>query len=87
MGQIIHRRLNSNEDDAIAFLNEYNTEYGALVNQYVIASWNYETNLTDENANAVVSVYIPIFVPLNTALYSNRISMIGSSRRSCRSLL
>lgn len=63
MGQIIHRRLNSNEDDAIAFLNEYNTEYGALVNQYVIASWNYETNLTDENANAVVSVTSQFLFP------------------------
>lgn len=55
--------MNSNEDDAIAFLNEYNTEYGALVNQYVIASWNYETNLTDENANAVVSVTSQFLFP------------------------
>ena len=51
----VHRRLNSNEDDAIAFLAQYDSEYGPLLNQYVIASWNYETNLTDENALAVVS--------------------------------
>jgi hypothetical protein len=53
----IHRRLNSNEDDAIAFLANYDSEYGPLINQYVIASWNYETNLTDENALAVVSIH------------------------------
>lgn len=50
------RRLNSNEADAIAFLDQYNSEYGPILNQYVIASWNYETNLTDENAAAVVRV-------------------------------
>ena len=53
----VNRRLNSNEDDAIAFLANYDSEYGPLINQYVIASWNYETNLTDENALAVVSIH------------------------------
>lgn len=56
----VRRRLNSNEADAIAFLAQYDSEYGPLLNQYVIASWNYETNLTDENALAVVSTSIPI---------------------------
>nr|CAH0112907.1 unnamed protein product [Daphnia galeata] len=46
-------RSNSNEDDAIDFLANYDSEYGPLKNQYLIASWNYETNLTDENALAV----------------------------------
>ncbi len=45
---------NTNEDEAIAFLEQYNEEYGALLNKYVKASWNYETNLTDENANYLV---------------------------------
>jgi len=47
-------RLNTNENEAKAFLEEYNTKYGALLNAYVIAAWNYETNLTDENANQIV---------------------------------
>ena len=52
----LFRRLagNTNEDEAKAFLDEYNTKYGALVNGAVIAQWNYETNLTDENANQLV---------------------------------
>jgi hypothetical protein len=48
--------LNTNEDEAIAFLEHYDAEYGPIINQYVLASWNYETNLTDENAMAVVSI-------------------------------
>jgi hypothetical protein len=48
--------LNTNEDEAIAFLEHYDAEYGPILNQYVLASWNYETNLTDENAMAVVSI-------------------------------
>ena len=47
-------RLNTNENEAKAFLEEYNTKYGALLNAYVIAAWNYETNLTDANANQIV---------------------------------
>lgn len=50
----VFRRLNTNEADAIAFLDQYNAEFPPILNRYVIASWNYETNLTDENANAVV---------------------------------
>ncbi len=48
-------KLNTNEADAIAFLEKYNNEYGVLLNEYVIASWNYETNLTSENAAVLVS--------------------------------
>ena len=48
-------KLNSNEADAVAFLEKYNDEYAVLLNEYVIASWNYETNLTSENAAIVVS--------------------------------
>ena len=46
--------MNTNENEAKAFLEEYNTKYGALLNAYVIAAWNYETNLTDANANQIV---------------------------------
>ena len=40
---------NSNEEEAKDFLKEYNEKYGNLLNEYTIASWNYETNITDEN--------------------------------------
>ena len=41
---------NSNEDDAKQFLEEYNEDYGVLLNGATKGSWNYETNITDENA-------------------------------------
>lgn len=49
-------RQGNNTDEAAAreFLDQYNTEYADLVNLYVIADWNYNTNLTDENADAAV---------------------------------
>ena len=40
---------NNNEEEAKDFLKEYNEKYGNLLNEYTIASWNYETNITDEN--------------------------------------
>ena len=50
-------KANTNENEAITFLEQYNEEYGALLNSYVKASWNYETNLID--ANAILLVYKP----------------------------
>ena len=41
---------NTDEDEANAFLEDYNDIYGKLLNNYTIASWNYETNITDENS-------------------------------------
>ena len=41
---------NTDEDEANAFLEDYNEIYGKLLNNYTIASWNYETNITDENS-------------------------------------
>ena len=41
---------NTNEEEAIEFLAAYDQEYGRLLNLATIASWNYETNITDENA-------------------------------------
>ena len=40
---------NTNETEAIEFLAKYNEEYGKLLNEYTVASWNYETNITDVN--------------------------------------
>ena len=40
---------NTNETAAIEFLAEYNERYGKLLNEYTLASWNYETNITNEN--------------------------------------
>ena len=51
-------KLNTNEDEAQAFLSRYNAEYGVLLNRYVIASWNYETNLTDANAEILVRLFL-----------------------------
>ena len=34
---------------AIEFLDEYNEKLGKLLNEYTKASWNYVTNITDEN--------------------------------------
>ena len=68
------RKLNTNEDEAKAFLQEYNTQYGALLNAYVKASWNYETNLTDENAYQVVSVLImySVYTCILVCIYVNK---------------
>jgi hypothetical protein len=41
--------IDTDEEEAIEFLAKYNLEYGKLVNEYSIASWGYETNITDEN--------------------------------------
>ena len=40
---------NTNETLAIEFLDQYNEKLGKLLNEYTKASWNYETNITDEN--------------------------------------
>ena len=34
-------------------MEEYNLVYGKLLNNYTIASWNYDTNITDENSEIV----------------------------------
>ena len=44
---------NTNEEEAKTFLVEYNENYGKLLNEYTLASWAYETNITDENADVV----------------------------------
>lgn len=44
---------NTNETEAIEFLAEYNEVYGKLLNEYTLASWAYDTNITDENSAVV----------------------------------
>ena len=43
---------NTNEEDAIKFLANYDGQYGILLNLATKASWSYETNITDSNADA-----------------------------------
>jgi len=43
---------NDKEEEAKKFLAEYNREYGKLLNLQTIADWNYNTNITKENALA-----------------------------------
>lgn len=45
---------NTNETEAIEFLSTYNEEIAKLINKASIAEWNYNTNLTDENAEAAI---------------------------------
>lgn len=42
--------LNSDENEAKAFLAAYNKEYAPLLNKFTVATWNWETNITDYNA-------------------------------------
>ena len=42
-------RKNTNEEEAKQFLQDYNQKYGHLLNNFTLASWNYETNLTNQN--------------------------------------
>ena len=47
--------ISKDENDAKHFLQEYNKRYAKVKNKHTIASWNYETNLTEENADAAAS--------------------------------
>jgi len=53
---------NTNEDEAIEFLNRYNSEYAVLLNKYVLADWDYNTNLTDANAEASIAAGLAVGV-------------------------
>ena len=44
--------LNEEEKAADEFLSNYDREVGILMNLMTIASWNYETNITDPNEEA-----------------------------------
>ena len=45
------RKKGEDNDEIFKFLQEFNEKEGKLNNIYTIASWNYNTNLTDENAD------------------------------------
>jgi hypothetical protein len=46
----ISRAKDGSEEEAKAFLEEYNLEYGRLLNVATIAQWAYDTNITDYNS-------------------------------------
>jgi hypothetical protein len=46
------KSLNEEELAAEEFLTSYDKEVGILMNLMTIASWNYETNITDPNEEA-----------------------------------
>jgi len=46
----VHRANSLSEDEAKAFLEEYNLEYGRMLNEATIAQWAYDTNITDFNS-------------------------------------
>lgn len=52
--------LNANEDDAKIFLASYDEKISKLQTEVTHASWNYNINLTDHNANILVSRLIRI---------------------------
>jgi hypothetical protein len=43
------------EQDAAKFLEDYDATVATLMNAMTIAQWNYETNITDENAEAALN--------------------------------
>ena len=47
--------LNNNESDAVAFLERFNEMAQDVFYRRSIASWNYQTNITDENQRKHVS--------------------------------
>lgn len=51
---------NDNEEDAIRFLEDYNRDLENYTNIAVLADWEYNTNLTEENAQRAVSVFFCI---------------------------
>ena len=53
-------RKNTNEDEAKEFLQEYDVKYGRLLNDFTISSWNYETNITDENEGVMTECALKV---------------------------
>ena len=48
------------EDEAEAFLEAYDSAVGKLMNEMTIAQWNYETNITDENAEVALEASLKV---------------------------
>ncbi len=52
----------TDEEDALEWLAQYNEESQVVLFEYVSASWDYNTNLTDENLQAEVCVCVCVCV-------------------------
>ena len=61
---------NSNEEEAKQFLEEYDVEFGKLLNEATIASWSYETNITDENAQTSQDAWLKLSI-FNAEAFEN----------------
>ena len=61
---------NSNEEEAKQFLEEYDVEFGKLLNEATIASWSYETNITDENAQTSQDAWLKLAI-FNAEAFEN----------------
>ena len=48
------------EAEAKAFLVAYDSAVGKLMNEMTIAQWNYETNITDENAEVALEASLKV---------------------------
>ena len=48
------------EAEAEAFLVAYDSAVGKLMNEMTIAQWNYETNITDENAEVALEASLKV---------------------------
>lgn len=53
--------VNNDEAQAKEFLEVYDKEYSRLSTESIQADWNYNTNLTDENAAIVVVSFCQIY--------------------------
>ena len=51
---------NDVEAEAKAFLVAYDSAVGKLMNEMTIAQWNYETNITDENAEVALEASLKV---------------------------
>lgn len=73
---------NDNEADAVAFLERFNTEYAALLNEYILLDWVYNTNLTEANSAAVVSLNFFFFNNFSNNLLKNIVAKMRIARWS-----
>ena len=59
---------NDNEEDAKEFLARFDEDYGILLNKVTIASWNYETNITEENSQISQDAALKVIKYYNSQL-------------------
>merc|ERR1711936_215646 len=60
LASLIAAQGNNNEEGAKQFLAEYDAAYGALLNEATKASWNYDTNITDENSQLSQEAWLKV---------------------------